>query len=679
MGYSHSDHHHSAQRPPTSRDMLNLPSKKSHKRMLSEYSILNDEHLYSKHSFYETPSSEVSYDPFRASKQAVLPNEDLHQNITVHRGTSSGSRRTRPATALVYRTGSSLRIQALTKSNRGSVMTRTFSKRSTPSQRSRHPGGSSASRSSMTSSFVPSSPPVYFRPSSYKRGVSFSHLRRNSVATGHSTDTAIAQHTPESHKYSTYQQDSARSSLRSRRPSTVGESPSVRPLSKIAARPMIPRLRVRKPESPSKYIQSEARKVSTELEKHMDEAFNRSSVGSSIRTSTTFDPRKDVTGCETPPTTFSNRGSDVTGLGTPDNKALYQHRPLPPVPDETPNTFLQRKLAETRAEIACRLGESGDSTEHFAQVIENLDRLMVPTIHVAKRASSAPAKSPEPPAPLQVIPEEGKEDRFEPYSSNYRAFTDPVRLNGGGSQRPTDDSTIRVVEQSPAHVAPLTIRKKSETSRSTKSENVTLAVPWAGPMRHTSAPSRQQAETGIFVTRTNPAATSNQVPETQEKKDTTIRKKKSLWFLKIKTVIRKISQNLPLDVSLYLKHGKAWTTVSRTTHPKLSVRIQISVNKRPNTQIEVLLVNFRCAPAAQPSVRARVAERLRISSISLERSKEAFVGVSRYDFLLALVRPLEVVLTIATQTTSAHRQSYLIQMGRILEIYTHVQAPQTFR
>lgn len=534
VGYSNSDHHHHAYCPPNAQDMLQLPSK-NHKRSKSGYSILNDEHLYSKHSFYEPPSSELSYDPFRASKQPVFPNQDLHQNITVHRGTSSGSRKSRPATALGHRTGSSLRIQALTKSKRGSVMTRTSSKRSTPSQRSAQMQRSSASRSSMASSYLPSSPPVFVRPGSFKRGVSFSHLRRASTATGHTADTGTGKYTSEASRHSNYQKDSIGSSLRSHQPSTLGDSPSVRALPKISARPAIPRLRVRKPESPSKYIQSEARKISTELEKHMDEAFNRSSMGSSIRTSTTSDPHKDNSGYETPPTTFSNRESGATAAGTPENKAVYQHRPLPPIPDETPNTFLQRRLAETRMEMARRFGESHDMTEgtersdRIAEVLEYLDSLTMPTINIGKRASSAPAKSPEPSAPLQVIPEEAKEDRFEPYRIDYRAFTDPVRPSGRGQNKLTEDSTIRIVEQSPAHVAPLTIRKKSESGKSTNSDTAALTIPWPGPIRHTSAPSRQNAEPGILTSRTNQAV-PNITAELLEKKEPTIKKKKSSWF-----------------------------------------------------------------------------------------------------------------------------------------------------
>ncbi|OAG04965.1 Pkinase-domain-containing protein [Paraphaeosphaeria sporulosa] len=556
VGYSHSDHHHHARRSPTAKGMLALPSK-NHKRSQSGYSILNDEHLYSQHSFYEPPPTEVSYDPFRASREPVLPNQDLHQNITVHRGSSSTSRRMRPTTALGHRTGSSLRVQALTNSKRGSVLTRTSSKRSTPSHRSAHVRRSSVSRSSLASSYLPSSPPVFVRPkTSVRRGVSFSHLRRSSVATTHTEETPSIQCTPKQGESSSSRRGSVGSSLRSGRPSTVGNSPSVRPLPKVAARPVVPRLRVRKADSPSKYIQSAARKVSTELEKHMDEAFNRSSIGSSVRTSTTSDPRKDASGFDTPPTTFSNRDSSATGSETPEHKAMYQHRPLPAIPNETPNTFLQRKLAETRAEIARRLEESGDSTEHFNEVIENLDRLMMPAVHVAKRTCSAPAKSPEHPVPLHVIPEEAKEDRFEPYVSNYRAFTEPFGASGHG--RLADDSTIRVVEQSPTHIAPLSIRKKSEAGRSTKSENSPLGLLWPGPIRHTSAPSRPQAEAGALTVRTNQFAQSHGAPEQAETKEATIKKKKSSWFRRTPEERERPQEAQPKAVSDRLQIPEAW-------------------------------------------------------------------------------------------------------------------------
>ncbi|KAL1600076.1 serine/threonine-protein kinase gin4 [Nothophoma quercina] len=383
IAHSNSDHHHNVRQTPTKEDIEQMPKQK-HKRSRSGYSILNNEHMYSKHSFYESPASEASYDPFRASRQPIVLEKAAHPNVTIRRRNSNGSRN------------------------------------------------------------LP-----------------------------------------------------------------------------------IPRLRVRKPESPSKYIQSEARKVSTELGKVMEEAFNRSSMSSSVRTSRT-DAYQDATFSQydTPPTSFSNRDSGGSTIATPNTKAMLASRPLPPIPRETPNTFLHRKLLETREDIARRLNEDDDNTEHFTEVLEHLDRLIVPPAN-SKRVVSAPARSPEHVAPLHAIPEEVKVDGgagFElTYSPHYRAVTDPVRPHA--RRAVTAQETIRLVEQSPARIAPLNIRKRSGASLSSQYANdVPVAVPWPGPSAQNSVRSYQDVQKDLLAARVVTARPP--VPE----KQSLIKKKKSLWF-----------------------------------------------------------------------------------------------------------------------------------------------------
>jgi serine/threonine-protein kinase HSL1 (negative regulator of Swe1 kinase) len=312
----------------------------------------------------------------------------------------------------------------------------------------------------------------------------------------------------------------------SHRSSTRQSSSAFRPLrARANPRTELPSLKLRKPESPTKYIHNEARKVSTELGKVMEEAFNRSSIGSSVRTSGT-EVHHDISQYDTPPTSFSNtRDSGGSSIATPNVKAALTQRPLPPIPNETPNTFLQRKLAETRAEIARRLDENGDNTDHFNEVLENLDRLMLPVPN-SKRTVSAPAKSPEHPAPLHVIPEERQDsdDRFEqPYSPHYRAVTDPGRPHA--HRTVTAQQTIRLVDQPPTRVAPLNIRKRrSGTSINSKGVNEENAVPWPGPVAHTAVRSYQEVRNDLHAAR--PAY---QAPA-PEKKDPVVKKKKSLWF-----------------------------------------------------------------------------------------------------------------------------------------------------
>jgi serine/threonine-protein kinase HSL1 (negative regulator of Swe1 kinase) len=502
----------------------------THSRSQSAYSILNNEHLYSKHSFYESPVSEASYDPFRASRQLIVPDQGLiNQNVTVHRGQSNASagRKLRPATALGHhRTGSSLRVQALrNNSKRSSAMSRGSSNRSAPSCHSMSTKRRSMSRSSLASSHWASSPPVVARSGGLgRRGVSFSHLhRRSSVATASTIDySAMAytsdENTPMYRPHTSIGSYGSSDYGSSHRSSTRQPSSALRSKPRSTFRAELPRLKLRKPESPSKYIQTEARKVSTELGKVMEEAFNRSSVGSSIRTAHTEIYH------DSPPTSFANtRDSGGSSIATPKTKAALAQRPLPPIPSETPNTFLQRKLAETRAEIARRLDLDDDNTVHFNEVLENLDRLMLPVVN-GKRTVSAPTKSPEHPAPLHVIPEEKGDagDGYDqPYSPHYRAVTDPVRPHA--QRAVTELQTIRLVDQSPTRVAPLNIRKRSTASNDSKGATAAPSVPWSGP-QDTTIRSHHDVQNDLL------AARAVQPTLILEKKDTVIKKKKSLWF-----------------------------------------------------------------------------------------------------------------------------------------------------
>ena len=299
----------------------------------------------------------------------------------------------------------------------------------------------------------------------------------------------------------------------------------MRPLPKTARKPN-PRLRVRKPESPSKYINSEARKVSTELEKVMDEAFNRSSVGSSVRTSMR-ETYRDGLEYDTPPTSVSNRDSGGTTLATPGDKSAYQNRPLPPTPKETPNTFLQRKLAETRAEIAQRFADSGDHTENMSVVLDKLDRLIVPPSSTALRVCSAPSKPLEQPGPLHVIPEEVKtdvEERSEPYGFQRRALTDSVRPTLQDRRAVTEHDIDRLVDRPSNRIAPLNIRKKSGASTSTKSGIEKIAATTATVNVPTTSHQANQNDSRAGRIRLEPSFDASAA------KEPTLKKKKSSWF-----------------------------------------------------------------------------------------------------------------------------------------------------
>lgn len=379
----------------------------------------------------------------------------------------------------------------------------------------------------MNSSYWASSPPVVARSGGIgRRGVSFSHSRdrRSSVATASTMDYSTLaymsdENTPINRPHTAMGSYASSEYGSSHRSSTRQPSSAYRSRVRATPRPDLPRPKLRTQESPTKYIQSEARKVSTELGKAMEEAFNRSSVGSSIHTSGTDGQHYD-----TPPTSFSNtRDSGGSYIATPNTKAALSQRPLPPIPSETPNTFLQRKLAETRAEIARRLEENGDNVDHYTEVLENLDRLMLPVPNT-KRIVSAPAKSPEHPAPLHAIPEEKHDigDGFEqPYRSQYRVATDPIRPQA--PRAVTDQHTIRLVDQSPTRIAPLNIQKRS-TSTDSKPPTRIISVAWPGPIAMTTVRPYQDVQNDLL------AARPPQPVAVIEKNEPMIKKKKSLWF-----------------------------------------------------------------------------------------------------------------------------------------------------
>jgi hypothetical protein len=287
----------------------------------------------------------------------------------------------------------------------------------------------------------------------------------------------------------------------------------------------------------------------------MEEAFNRSSIGSSICT-TGAEAFQEVSASQydTPPTSFSNRDSGGSTIATPNTKAMLAARPLPPLPTETPNTFLHRKLAETRADIARRLKEDDDSTEHFNQVLEHLDRLLLPPPNT-KRVASAPARSPEHPAILQVIPEEVKGDGgdgFENCNSHVRAVTDPVRPQTYHAA--TAQETIRIVDPSPTRVAPLNIRKRSNASLSSKIVNDRAPVAWSGPAANGSVRSYRDVHNDLLAARANDVAPA-------QKKNNTIKKKKSSWFR------RNVEENdyaEPLETQIRKKNSAGFLQIPET-------------------------------------------------------------------------------------------------------------------
>ncbi|KAI6968353.1 Pkinase-domain-containing protein [Hortaea werneckii] len=449
MDYSASDYHHSV--PPKASKVPPLPAQRSQ----SAYSIMNDEHLRPSQSFVEPPPSEHSYDPYRASRNPMINARGEYVNVTVHR---QGSTNTRKASVhdKTLRHPHALRVEALRQNNR---------RISHPSSSSLPRSGrsrvsmvrSTASRNSLSSSLWPSSPPAIAttRPSErHKRGVSFGHIRRASSTSAATPDSNFV-----SPDIPSPPEDAREKTLRALESQGIAaSSPSVQAAQAVRSRkekaPLIdlPRIRVRRPESSSQHMRSDIRKQSAELEKACDEAFFRDSIGSTATGGTSGTEKQSIT--ETPPSSVSARGS-----GSLDHKV--KPRPLPEVPKDskdTPNTYLQRTLEETREKLAAyKSGGDGDSAK-FDEVMQLLNDITSQTQPYQERRSfTAPeTRTPDHFGFLPVISEEGDQRTSKDGSANWqRAVTSPLQHREKGN-----DNTIRVVpSSSPGTVAPLNVRK----------------------------------------------------------------------------------------------------------------------------------------------------------------------------------------------------------------------------
>jgi serine/threonine-protein kinase HSL1 (negative regulator of Swe1 kinase) len=468
-------------------------------RTQSGFSIKNAEHLTSRHSFYDVPVSEASYDPFRASRDPIVNTKATHINVTVHGGrNSSGSRKLHNGAPVPSIRTSSLRVDTLRKADsfRSSKRLSRYSNTSSSLRSSRlnvsgRKSSRSSSRISVNSSQWLSSPPIAsMRPSDlHKRGVQFSHLRQSSRA-----DALTAQsesdrpfHTPDSR----------------------GKAPILHCLphsSPLPSSPAIPAFNVVRSKKENvtsvlsaprtrkmRDIDQEARKISTELEKACEEAFFRSSMSSSVQSSMT-----EKKACVETPSPSAQSRPPYPKSRPPLDKTALANRPLPPTPlekkrsssltTETPNAYTVRELAEMRERLAMKYQKDGASNQkYFNDVLRQLDNLMAPGQNSqpcgdGRRVLSAPQQSTSFPfveeaGYLQVIPEEGRFadadvdfTRSTQPGQSKRSVTEPSRQHvhdGNNYFR----ETIRVVQPSspppspsPLPWAPLVIRKQSNNS-----------------------------------------------------------------------------------------------------------------------------------------------------------------------------------------------------------------------
>ena len=512
-----SDYHHV--NPPKKTDRMSSarPSMKllqAHDRQ-SQYSLADhrlqslgrrENHAPQRHaSVAETEKTAESYDPFRPSRTKVAETQADHARITVLRQASqttgrrlstSGISKTRRHSTRLTMTKEAEDIYSIPSSpptmhsSGASQLQRLLA-----NQRRMSRGTSKVTISSNRTGKSGTSQLVAHRRASYKRDVSFNWSRRRPVSSGQPRLRSREHQRNSETLQERYSRDKARPPLQANSSSPFF-SPGEAPMSDT--QPIIRSKkeggRAMEGQSMSKLHQDanwtdDVRKVSTELDKLCDTAFNRVSISSSLPTAITpgSGNRESQGRYLSSATSFSiyeDPASDADERHVRIKMAdactqAYPPRPLPPPPTMDPlaegqfGSYTQRELAKTREILKKRNRASYMEPGYLDDVIAHLDRLMQPsTARLADEARRAVTD----PTSKSGLP---RKDTFEQFIENgnmgFRSASEPSkepykqRRNRGRSQ------IIRVVEDTGdgykpiSPIKPLTIRKKSGASSSTLS------------------------------------------------------------------------------------------------------------------------------------------------------------------------------------------------------------------
>ncbi len=467
--YSTSDYHHAPPRlmrlSSTRVSLQDLGSGGSHRRV-SQYSILDECNKRKTLANQRKPSlaeTEQSYDPFRPSRNQITKTQADRARITVLRRLSEFQKQRQPHASVTGHTASkfSVRNSALTRAQQADAYSVASSSPQVPVPRisrintritERHISPCSSRRS--VSYKVPVRTSM-----SYKRGVSFAHMRRLSISANHLHSVArkVSPLTPQAR----YFRDGPERSAFSPETPSVADSPENLP----------PPIRMHKStegsgEGPSarQGWKEDTRNVSSELEQVCDEAFNRTSMASTMVTAAPTEPDQNY---DSPATSLGVLGDWQISNGTyhaarrKNKRDSYLNRPLPIPPSvEHLESYTYRELAKTRALLQERAADTSMvmGPGYFDEVIAHLDRLMQPsTLRVNeqdRRAVSTPDQQARHPS----------KDEFElllakgPYG--LQSVSEPI-----SKEHEKDKATVRIVDEKPiSPTKPLTIRKRSADS-----------------------------------------------------------------------------------------------------------------------------------------------------------------------------------------------------------------------
>lgn len=454
LEHSASDYHHVAKPAsiPPSRPGSSQQNR-SHYRRRSQFSILSEE-SGAREGYYKDPvtatstTTKESYDPYRSSRTPIIRSSANHDTVVRMQGSGASHARNASHAASLRHPAASGRFQPQLHASHVVL----FREGAKAGQHRRPSSATAQSRCSLASSRRSE---VGIRKSvSHKRQVSFQHSRQRS--------SSICSRAKEPIRPTSSDTESCKGNQAERELLVCQSSPSL-PTPPPVRRPRKPAsdLEIKKSRAVSHYWKDEARKVSSELGKICEEAFNRSSVASDK----------------------IDQGTNGQAIYAPvrkDDAAIalsnqLKIRPLPQPPAESMGSITLRELAETRKRLLehCQNAGSDCVPSYLTDVIAHLDRLMDPTPRSDKgEVRSASDPNPTSTKSSSLLPPINEESLLTsgPYeTSSSRSTSDPLKSAKQVSF--TDASqTIRLVSpEASSHqqfppIQPLSIRKKSSTS-----------------------------------------------------------------------------------------------------------------------------------------------------------------------------------------------------------------------
>jgi serine/threonine-protein kinase HSL1, negative regulator of Swe1 kinase len=290
---------------------------------------------------------------------------------------------------------------------------------------------------------------------SYKRHVSFQHIRQRSSGNSSRAREPVRLVSLDTPSFNG--QNSQHGLPESRSTPSLPTPPRIHRPRKPASD-----LDIKKARAVSHYWKDEARKVSSELGKICEEAFNRSSVSSSSLS--------QAKNGEIPSTSVRNQGENPPiALSN-----QLKNRPLPQPPAESLGYYTLREIAETRRRLLehCQNAESDIVPTYLTEVIAHLDRLMRPALSSEngdKRSASDPnPASAKNSSHLAAIDDDMDIASGPQEAQSTRSASEPLKYTKQVSfQDPS--KTIRLVSpELSSHpqlppIQPLNIRKKNLT------------------------------------------------------------------------------------------------------------------------------------------------------------------------------------------------------------------------